>query len=381
MVRTPGSEEVAPALIETYTSGGNQMRKRTETFSMALVLLLVLPLAGVAEARAQTPMDPQRAEELYVSNRHEDHGVGRDFERDIRRKAVTDSVYRARTAGVMDYAKISYRSRVDGMEIPAYVFQPLEKRGERGHAALIWVHGGVHGNWTESYLPFVKEAVERGYVVIAPEYRGSTGYGADHHNAIDYGGYEVDDVMTAYDHLLADYPHVDPDRVAIMGWSHGGFIAAHSVFRPEHPFQAAVSIVPVTNLIFRLSYKGPRYQRNFSTQQRIGGLPFERRETYVERSPLYGVDRLEVPILVHLATNDQDVDFVEAEMLVNALRVKKPELAETRIYVDPEGGHGFSRRVDPVTLERMDTPEQRDSWNRVWAFLEWNVRPYEGAER
>ena len=353
--------------------------------ALVVALWTVLAVAAPAPAMGQrpppsgVPIDPQRAAELYVSNRPEDHSVGRDFERDIRRKAVTDSVYAARTAGVMDYAKVSYRSRIGDMDIPAYVFQPLERRGERGHAALIWVHGGVHGNWTETYLPFVREAVERGYVVIAPEYRGSTGYGQEHHDAIDYGGYEVDDVVTAYDYLLEHYPHVDPDRVAIMGWSHGGFIAAHAVFRDEHPFQAAVAIVPVTNLIFRLSYKGPGYQRAFSTQERIRGLPFERRELYVERSPVYQVDRLEVPIMVHLATNDEDVNFVEAEMLVNALRVKKPELAETRIYTDPEGGHSFSRRVDPATLERLDTPEQRDSWNRVWTFLEWNLRPYEGG--
>jgi dipeptidyl aminopeptidase/acylaminoacyl peptidase len=346
---------------------------------LGLPAAVVLAVAAPAHAQraSAAPVDPERAAELYVSNRPEDHSIGRDFARDIRRKAVTDSVFAARTAGVMDYAKVSYRSRIGDMDIPAYVYQPLDLRGERGHAALIWVHGGVHGNWAQSYLPFVEEAVERGYVVIAPEYRGSTGYGQEFHDAIDYGGYEIDDVLTAYDYLVENYPQVDPERVAIMGWSHGGFIAAHSVFREEHPFQAAVSIVPVTNLIFRLSYKGPSYQRAFSTQERVRGLPFERRELYVERSPLYHVDELEVPILVHVATNDQDVNFVEAEMLVNALRVKKPELAETRIYVDPDGGHTFSRRVDPETLQRLDTPEQRDSWNRVWTFLEWNLRPYE----
>jgi dienelactone hydrolase len=87
-----------------------------------------------------------------------------------------------------------------------------------------------------------------------------------------------------------------------------------------------------------------------------------------------------VPILVHLATNDEDVNFVEAEMFVHALRVKKPELAETKIYVDPPGGHSFSRRVNSA-LERNDSPEQRDSWNRAWTFLEWNLRPYETAPR
>ncbi len=321
--------------------------------------------------------DFERAAQLYVSNRWEDHDPLRDYQRDIRAKARTDSIYAARSAGIMDYRKITYRSKVGDLDIPAYLFQPLRKRGPLGHAAMIWVHGGVHGNWSENMFPFVREAIERGYVVIAPEYRGSTGYGKEFHNAIDYGGYEVDDVMTAYDWMVANLPHVDPERVGIMGWSHGGYITLLSVFRDQHPFKAAVAQVPVTNLIFRLSYKGPNYQRNFATQKRIGGLPFERREIYVERSPFYHVDKLRVPLLVHVATNDDDVDFVEASMLIWALRALKPDLAETKIYLDPPGGHGFARRVNRTTLEREDTPEQRDSWNRVWTFLEWNLRPYQ----
>lgn len=268
------------------------------------------------------------------------------------------------------------------MDIPAYVFQPMEKRGPRGHAAMVWVHGGVHSNMTTNYWPFIREAVERGYVIIAPEYRGSTGYGETHHRAIDYGGYEVDDCITAYDWLVENLPHVDPERVGIMGWSHGGYITILSVTRDDHPFQAGAAIVPVTNLIFRLSFKGPGYQRSFSTQQRILGLPFEQREIYVERSPYYQVDKLETPLLVHIATNDQDVNFEEASMLVYKLRDLKPEITETKIYVDPTPfgrsvGHAFSRRVNAETLEREDSPEQRDSWNRTWAFLEWHLQPYE----
>jgi dipeptidyl aminopeptidase/acylaminoacyl peptidase len=348
---------------------------------LCLLLVILAATPGHAQRSGGVVMDSARAALLYVSNRHEDHDPGRDYDRDIRLKAESDSIYRLASRGSFRYRKISYASSADGMAIPAYVFEPLQLRGARGHAMLVWVHGGVHGNWGVGMLPFVREATERGYVVIAPEYRGSTGYGRAHHDAIDYGGYEIDDVVTAHAYARDHLPHVDPERVAIMGWSHGGFIAAHAVFRDEHPFQAAAAIVPVTNLIFRLSYKGPRYQRLFATQQRIGGLPFERRELYVERSPVYHVDRLQVPILVHLATNDDDVDFVEAEMLVHALQVKKPQLAETRIYVDPPGGHSFSRRVNPRNLERMDTPEQRDSWNRAWTFLEWNLRPYEDRSR
>jgi dipeptidyl aminopeptidase/acylaminoacyl peptidase len=245
---------------------------------------------------------------------------------------------------------------------------------------MVWVHGGVHGNWDQNYLPFIIEAVQRGYVIIAPEYRGSTGYGEAFHRAIDYGGKELDDVETAYDVLRAR-PEVDPARIGIMGWSHGGFITAHLLMRGARTkFVAGVAMVPVTNLIFRLSYKGPGYQRSFSTQEAVRGLPFERREEYVQRSPYYHVDSLSRPILVHVATNDTDVNFEEARPLIDALVARKPDLAETKIYWDPtpgpaSGGHTFNRRVNRQTLERDDSPEQIDSWNRTWAFLEKWLKP------
>lgn len=347
---------------------------------LRVALVVVLTTAGAAPLDAQQ-IDTARARALYVSDQWDDH-PDRNYQRDIESKARIDSIYEAVTAGVVDYQKITYRSEVDGMEIPAYVFQPLEKRGPQGHAAMIWVHGGVHGNWGASMWPFVREAVERGYVIIAPEYRGSTGYGEEHHRAIDYGGYEVDDVMSAYNWMTSRLPHVDPERVGMMGWSHGGFITIHSITRAGHPFKAGAALVPVTNLIFRLSYKGPGYQRSFATQQRIQGLPFEQRVLYEERSPYYRVDDLQTPLMVHVATNDRDVDFQEASMLIYKLRALKPDLTETKIYVDPAPwggsvGHAFSRRVDPETLERVDSPAQRDSWNRTWTFLEEHLRPYE----
>ncbi len=343
------------------------------------------PPARPRAQRPQPPTDEQRARDLYVSKNPKDHSFGYNYQRDIDAKARDDARYPDACKGVVDFRKITYRSSVGDMDVPAYLFQPIAKRGPKGHAAMVWVHGGVHGNWSINMFPFVKEAVQRGYVIIAPEYRGSTGYGEAHHQAIDYGGKEVEDVVSAVEYLRT-LPHVDPERIGIMGWSHGGYITLMSVFRDRHPFKAAAAIVPVTNLVFRLSYKGPDYQREFSTQAGIQGLPFEKREEYIERSPLYHVDKLQVPLLVHVATNDKDVDYVEDQQIVDALRSRKPDLAETKTYVDPAPwgasvGHSFSRRVDPATLERDDSPAQIDSWNRTWVFFEWNLRPYEDRSK
>ena len=329
-------------------------------------------------------MDSTRARLLYVSNDPKELPRA-NFDAQITAKQRTDSIYAARFAGWAEFRKVTYKSSAGGMEIPAYLFAPLNKRGPKGHAAMVWVHGGVHGDWGASMLPFVKEAVERGYVIITPDYRGSTGHGETLYMAIDYGGEEVVDVLSALD-FLKTLPYVDMDRVGMMGWSHGGFITAHNAMKPGTPLKAAAAIVPVTNLIFRLSYKGPGYQRDYAAESTIRGLPFEKPDEYVKRSPLYHVEDLNIPLLVHVSTNDLDVNYVEDQQLVWKLRALKPELSETKVYVDPAGwgssvGHAFSRRVDPVTLQRVDSPEQIDSWNRTWAFFDWWLRPYEDRSK
>ncbi len=340
--------------------------------------------AGGAGRGFQGPLDSTRARQLYVSNDPKDLPRG-NFDAQQIAKQRTDSIYAARFKGVAEFKKITYKSTADGLEIPAYLFTPLHTRGVKGHAAMVWVHGGVHGNWDQTMLPFVKEAVERGYVIITPDYRGSTGHGEALHMAIDYGGNEVTDVLSAVEYLKT-LPYVDMDRVGMMGWSHGGFITALNATAPNTPLKAAAAIVPVTNLVFRLSYKGPSYQRDYAAESTIRGLPFEKPLEYIKRSPLYHVEDLKIPLLVHVATNDEDVNYVEDQQIVWKLRALKPDLAETKVYVDPPGwgssvGHAFSRRVDPNTLERVDSAEQIDSWTRTWAFFEWWLRPYEDRSK
>src|SRR5207249_3387976 len=143
----------------------------------------------------QGELDDARARQLYVSTDPKDHSKP-NYAAQIEAKKRTDGRFEQACKGIIDYKKTTYRSSVGDLDIPAYVFQPLKKRGPKGHAALVWVHGGVHGDQSADMFPFIREAVDRGYVVIAPDYRGSTGYGETYYQAIDYGGYEVDDVMS-----------------------------------------------------------------------------------------------------------------------------------------------------------------------------------------
>jgi dipeptidyl aminopeptidase/acylaminoacyl peptidase len=365
----------------------------------ALAVLVAVPLAaqdstarggrGAGRGRGggggwSGPMDEARARQLYVSRDPKDlRGCNpAACERDLAAKRQTDSVYQAKAPGRYEFQKIKYKSRVDGLEIPAYLFSPISK-GATKHPALVWVHGGVHSNWDTALFPFIVEAVKRGYVVLTPDYRGSTGFGDEWMKKIDYGGKEVDDVLSSVDYL-GKLPYVDSKRLGIMGWSHGGFITAHILFRADNPFRSGAAIVPVTNLVFRLSDHGPSYARDYAAEEGIQGLPFEKNcgpnhdrdciDIYLDRSPVFHVQNLKVPILVHVATNDCDVFFREDQQMVYTLRALKPDLAETKIYKDPPVGphgcgHSFSRRVNEKTLEREDSPEQIDSWNRTWAFF------------
>ena len=297
-------------------------------------------------------------------------GQSPDFERLRRQQTKTDQTWRAASDGYMRMEKIAYRSRAGDLDIPAFVFQPLKQPTTHRQPALVWVHEDIRGHLYEHYIPYIRDATARGYVVIAPEYRGSIGYGKAFYDAIDYGGREVDDVVDAVDVLRSKYPRVDPGRIGIIGWSHGGLIALLSIFRHPKMFGAAAAIVPVTNLLERLDRKGVDEQRTLiDPANRFGGPPAEQPEVYKERSPLFQVERLRIPLLVHVARNDEDVNIEEDLPLVKALHSHKPALAVTKVYDHPPGGHTFDRRVNMRTWEPENTPEQRDSWKRVWRFL------------
>jgi len=298
--------------------------------------------------------------------------ASRDFDRQLRQQATTDRTWRAASDGYMRMEKISYRSAAGDLQVPAFVFRPFVDTEPSSRPALVWVHEDIRGHLYEHYIPYIREAVARGYLVIAPEYRGSIGYGEKHYNAIDYGGAEVDDVVAAVDVLRTRYPEVDCRRVGIIGWSHGGLIAMLSVFRNPLTFHAAAAIVPVTNLLDRVERKGVEKQLALIDPGRrvFAASPEERPDIYKDRSPLFQVDKLRIPLLVHVAKNDQDVEFEEDMPLVEALRALKPGLAVTKVYDHPIGGHTFDRRVNKLTWEPENNPEQVDSWKRIWRFLD-----------
>lgn len=240
-----------------------------------------------------------------------------------------------------------------------YVFVPRKADPATKLPLLLLPHGGVHADFTTYHTHIVRELMKEGYVVVAPEYRGSTGYGREYREAIDYGGLEVDDVVAARDWAVASLGVVDPARVGILGWSHGGLIALMAGFDHPEKFQAIYAGVPVSDLVARMGYQTDEYRALFSAPYHIGKAAGEAVDEYRRRSPVTHVQKLKVPLLVHTTTNDRDVNVVEVQSLIAALKAAGKDF-EYKVYEDAPGGHSFNR---------MDSALARESRAEVYRFL------------
>jgi dipeptidyl aminopeptidase/acylaminoacyl peptidase len=240
-----------------------------------------------------------------------------------------------------------------------YVFVPKGADAAKKRPLLLLPHGGVHADFDTYYTHVVRELMKEGYVVVAPEYRGSTGYGRDYEQAIDYGGLEVDDVVAARDWAVVTLGSVDAARVGILGWSHGGLIALMAGFDHPDKFQAVYAGVPVSDLVARMGYQTDDYRALFSAPYHIGRTAGEAVDEYRRRSPVTHVQKLKVPLLVHTTTNDRDVNVVEVQGLIAALKAAGKDF-EYKVYEDAPGGHSFNR---------MDSALARESRAEVYRFL------------
>lgn len=248
---------------------------------------------------------------------------------------------------------------------PAYVFLPKDLDLSKKHPLMLFPHGGVQSNFSTYYARAVRHLVGQGYIVAAPEYRGSTGYGKELAEALDYGGLEVDDVHALRQHMVENCPLVDRTRVGVFGWSHGGMIALLCLTRFPQDYRAAYAGQPVSELTTRLGYSTEQYRKIFSAPGHIGKTPREDPAAYRARSPLWQVGHLEAPVLIHAATNDDDVRIIEAELLIHALKAAGKKF-EYEIFQDIPGGHSF---------DRLDTRRSREIQLKIYQFLARELRP------
>ena len=156
--------------------------KSTLIFALALGLAFggsrAIP-AQETKPPAVKPVSPEQQESVKIQAQIRElqkrilelrvKGLAGRHLKDIEQKKVDDELIAKLCQGEVAYSKIAYPSAVDGLSIPAYLFLPLKPRGPKGHPALVWVHGGVHSSFGSDAIPFIRQAVGRGYIVIAPE--------------------------------------------------------------------------------------------------------------------------------------------------------------------------------------------------------------------
>jgi dipeptidyl aminopeptidase/acylaminoacyl peptidase len=251
------------------------------------------------------------------------------------------------------------------VKIWSYIFIPKGLDYSKKYPLIVFPHGGVHSNFSTYYTHIIRELMVQQYIVIASEYRGSTGYGRNLFESIDYGGLEIEDVDAGRKYMTDNYNFVDENRVGIIGWSHGGLISLMNIFEHPESYKVAFAGVPVSDIIARMGYKDDEYRGLFSAGYHIGQSADQNVKEYRRRSPVWNAQKLQTPLLIHTNTNDEDVNVLEVEAMINALKAADKKF-EYEIFENIPGGHSF---------DRMDTGTAVEIRLKIYRFLDRYLNP------
>src|SRR4051794_15252018 len=251
--------------------------------------------------------------------------------------------------------EVAYPS-FDGLEIPAFLFRPREASGERPVAAIVAPHGGPTAAYIDEHDAEAQYFVDKGYAWLAPNFRGSTGYGRDFER-LDHGVWGVDDTkdcLAAADYLRT-LDWVDGERLAIAGGSYGSYMAVTAVAADaERRFRCAVALYGDVDILTSWA-QGDRL--GAQDLERMMGHPSTARAAYRTGSPVHRLENIQAPLLIAHGERDERVDPRQSEELVAELR----RLGKTFEYLTyPTAGHGFRRAGPRLHFLR-----------RLERFLDW----------
>ena len=290
-------------------------------------------------------------EETWLITAHSDVEPGETylFERKHRKLIlqykIREKLPRESLAGMQ---AIHYPSS-DGLEIPGYLVLPKGVE-PKNLPLIVFPHGGPWGRDTWGYQPYLQFFANRGYAMLAPNFRSSTGYGKNFLNAGNrqWGDKMQDDLTWGVKYLVAK-GIADPKRVGIMGGSYGGYATLAGVAFTPDLYAAAVSIVGPSNLITLLESIPPYWEAARTTfRVRMGdlGTP-EGRAQLMRQSPLNSANKIKTPLLVVQGANDPRVNKAESDQIVVALRDRG---FAVEYIVAPDEGHGFARPVNNMAM-------------------------------
>jgi len=254
---------------------------------------------------------------------------------------------------------VHYPSKDGKWTISALVYVPYNLPRNGQHPAIVYVHGGPSAQTVNTFNRFVQYMANQGYLVIAPNYRGSTGYGKEFQqaNLFDMGGGDLQDVLAAAE-WIKQTGYVDPKKLILMGGSYGGYLTMMGVTKAPEIWAAGVPIVPFVNWFTEIQNEDPILQQ--SDLATMGDL-VTNKARYEERSPINFVDQIKAPLYLLAGGNDPRCPKSEAQQVVDAVK-KRGGVAEHKVYENE--GHGFSR-----------VENQIDAYKRVADFLIAHVPP------
>lgn len=244
-------------------------------------------------------------------------------------------------------------SSTDGATIPAFLFRPAAASAQQPCPAIVYPHGGPTDEYALTWDILVQWLVAKGYAVLTPNYRGSTGYGLAHQHALHgrWGIVDTADMLAAAD-FLAGLEWVDGQRLAIYGASYGSYLAVLALARdPVHRYRCGVAKFGDCDILASWA-QGDRVGREDLERQM--GHPTANRAGYRAGSPIYDVANIQAPLLVLHGEKDDRVHPKQSQQLVEALK-REGKTFEYFLYAGE--GHGFLRRDTLLhfyaTLERF----------------------------
>ena len=243
---------------------------------------------------------------------------------------------------------VRYKSS-DGLEIPAYLTLP-KGVDAKGLPAIVLPHGGPWGRDSWGYNGLAQFLANRGYAVLQPNFRASTGYGKKFLDAgnKEWGQKMQDDVTWGAKYLITE-GIADPKRVGIMGGSYGGYATLAGVAFTPDAYAAGVSIVGPSNLITLLESIPPYWEpirKLFYERMGDPNTP-EGKAQLLRQSPLTSADKIKTPLMVVQGANDPRVNKRESDQIVIALRDRG---FPVEYIVAPDEGHGFARPINNMAM-------------------------------
>ena len=226
----------------------------------------------------------------------------------------------------------------DGLQIPAFVYLPSGAPVDQKLPVIINIHGGPEAQYTPSLVPLTQYFVYQGYAVIAPNVRGSAGYGKKY-LALDDIEKRLDSVkdLAAIHEYIQTVPELDSNKVALMGRSYGGYMVLAGLAFYPNLWVGGVDIVGISNFITFLENTAP-YRRSFREAEY--GYLDKHRELLYAISPINHIEHIKAPLMVIHGANDPRVPLNEAEQITEKL-TGLGRRVELLVYYDE--GHGLSK--------------------------------------